>query len=58
MWYEIVEARVWFCGVVVDPPIFDDLSSVEITVEQMLSEAFVSQGFFATLFKAVLHGIS
>jgi hypothetical protein len=52
---EPVEARARSVGVVVDPPVFDNLPCLVEVAEHVLVEAFVAQAAVEALHKAILH---
>ena len=54
-WCEPVQARVRPVGVVVDPPVLDDLPSLVVVREQMFVEALVAQPAVEAFDKAILH---
>ena len=49
---------MWSCGVVVDPPGFDDPAGLGQAGEQMLVEAFVAQPAIEGLDEAVLRWLA
>ncbi len=40
---EPVKARMWSDGVVVEPPLFDDLACLAVAGKEMLVQAFIVQ---------------
>lgn len=56
--HDPVKARVGLLGVVVDPPVFDNLPGMSIVGEQVLIQAFIPQPAVEAFHEDVLHWLA
>ena len=57
-WRQAFERCVWSLGVVIDPPVFDDVFGLCEVLKEVFVQAFVAQPAVKAFHKCVLHRLA